>query len=386
MDQILADLNLTSFLKKNITEMTYTVKSTGDMVVFKGLDDLQRIKSTTFPTGVLTDIVIEEASEISQRDFDELMIRMRGQTRNNIKFQITLLLNPIHVEHWIKREFFDLRTYQKSHKVFILHSTYKDNEFIDEDYAATLEGYKFRDLQFYKVYCLGEWGRYGNLAFTNWTALACPYEEKDLDSIYIGMDFGFNHPFVIEKIGFKDGIAYSYDELCVKEKTNMEVIELNKELEILKQDERCTADSAEPARIKEWVQQGFSVVGAKKGKDSVSRGTDYLRSLQWHIDPDKCPRLLQEVQVAHCELDANDEPTDKLVEIMDDGIKALFYALEDLSRARGKPSILSGSKSDHKKALIDARKAERKRYREVVKAQRKRQKEEEKKRLTGLVK
>ena len=219
MIQLINDMGLNQIFKVNKTDMSITVKATGYMAVFKGLDDIEKIKSITFPKGILTDIIIEEASEISQKDFDQLNIRLRGKAK--VPLQITLLLNPISDKHWIKREFFDLRSYQKKSKVCILKTTYLDNKFIDEDYKAVLEGYKDIDYEFYKVYCLGEWGSYGNLIFNNWSIQKCPYREEDFDSVYNGMDFGFSHPQVIVRIGFKDGVMYTFDELCLFEKTNM---------------------------------------------------------------------------------------------------------------------------------------------------------------------
>jgi len=384
--QLINEMKLSSLFKINKSDMSITVKSTGYMVVFKGLDDIEKIKSFTFPNGILTDIGIEEASEITQKDFDQLNVRLRGKRsgkQKEIPFQVTMLLNPIIDTHWIKKEFIDKKSYQKDKKrdngeiikgtsVFILKTTYLDNDKIDEDYKATLEGYKDVDYEFYRVYCLGEWGSFGNLIFNNWVFAPCPYKEDDFDIIYNGQDFGFNHPQVISKIGFKDGVMYSYNELTAFEKTNEEIIKLNKEYDILHEKEAVTCDSAEPSKIKEWVQHGYGAVPAIKGKDSVTRGIDFLKSQKWIIDSDKCPRLAQEVQQYHWKEDKDGNLDDKKpVELMDDAIKAHMYALESLSRMKGKPSVLSGSKSDQKKDLISKKKEERRERRNIIKQQKK---------------
>jgi phage terminase large subunit len=376
--QLISELNLSQVVKINKTELSFSVlgiPGNNNKLICEGLDDIEKLKSITFPGGVLTDIWVEEASEATQQDINQLNARLRGQAKQ--PFQITLTFNPINNQHWIKKEFFDLKTYQKNMKVFILKTTYKDNLFIDDEYKSILEGYKDIDYEFYKVYCLGEWGSYGNIIFTNWEALKCPYKEEDFDSIYVGQDYGFTHPFVISKIGFKDGAMYSYDELCLFEKTNKEAIEINMEFDILHKGETARGDSAEPARIKEWQQYGYGVIPAKKGKDSVSRGIDFINTQKWYIDPNKCPRLLQEVQVYHkkTDKDGNILPDEKPVDIFDDAIKAHMYALEPLSTMKLKPSILSGSKSDHKKSLIEAKKEERRKRREVLKVQQKRKRE-----------
>lgn len=390
--QLINQMGLSSVFKINKTDMSFTVKDTEYMIVLKGLDDIEKIKSFTFPQGILTDIVIEEASEINQKDFDQLNVRLRGIRMGeqiNIPFQITMLLNPIINTHWIKREFIDLRSYQKDKTVkgkkikgmpvLILKTTYLDNDFIDEDYKSVLEGYKDIDYEFYRVYCLGEWGTFGNIIFTNWSFDKCPYTEDEFDAIYVGQDFGYIHPQVISKIGFKDGVMYSYNELCAYEKYNKQIIELNEEFDILHKGERAICDSEAPDKIAEWVNNGYGAIKAKKGKGSVLRGIDFIKAQKWVIDDSKCPRLAQEVQVYHRKEDKDGNTVEEEVDLMNDAIKAHMYALEPLSRMRGKPSTLSGSKSDHKKSLIEAKRKDRRNKREVLKAQRKALKKQRKK-------
>ncbi len=379
--QLINQMGLSSVFKENKTDMTLTVKSTGYMIVFKGLDNIEKIKSFTFPKGLLTDILIEEASEIVQGDFDQLNARLRGirmGEQKGIPFQITMLLNPIIDTHWIKREFIDKRSYQKAFDVTILKTTYLDNEFIDDDYKAVLEGYKDIDYEFYRVYCLGEWGSYGNLIFNNWSFGPCPYKEDDFDAIYNGMDFGYNHPQVIVKIGFKDGIMYTYNELAIFEKHNKEIIETNKEFDVLHDGERVICDSEAPDKVKEWLQHGYGAIGAHKGKGSILRGIDFIKAQKWVIDDTRCPRTAQEVQVYHWKEDKDGNTLEEPVKLFDDAIDAHRYALEPLSRMKGKASVLSGSKSDQKKGLIEAKKEERRKKREVLKAQRKEKREKRK--------
>ena len=314
--QIISAFGLDKVFKENKSNMSFTVKHNKGMIVFRGLDDIEKIKSITFPNGVLTDIIIEEASEITQADINQLIVRLRGMAK--VPFQITLLFNPISDQHWIKREFFDLRSYQKKYSVYILKTTYKNNAFLNDEYRETLEGMAEIDYETYRVYCLGEWGHYGNLIFNNWVAMPCPYREEDFDAIYNGADFGFEHPSVIVKIGFKDGAMYSYNELCCKQKTNMEFIEFNKEFNVLHPGEACRGDSAEPARIKEWMQQGYGMLSASKGPDSVSRGIDFIKSQKWFIDPDHCPRTLQEAQTYHRKTKKDGTVTEEPVDVDDD--------------------------------------------------------------------
>lgn len=130
----------------------------GNEMIFAGLDDPEKLKSVTFANGELTDVWIEEASETSEAGLEQLNLRLRGGTSTK---QIVISFNPIDVNHWLKKRFFD----RESDDVAILHTTYLDNKFIDEDYKKQLESYKELDPYYYAVYCLGQWGVYGKTIF-----------------------------------------------------------------------------------------------------------------------------------------------------------------------------------------------------------------------------
>lgn len=130
----------------------------GNEVLMRGLDDVEKLKSVTFVNGELTDVWIEEASEVKESDFNQLNVRLRGQ---GTKKQIVVSFNPIDVNHWLKKKFFD----KKNDKAAVLHTTYKDNKFLDEEYKEELESYKETDPYYYDVYCRGLWGVYGKTIF-----------------------------------------------------------------------------------------------------------------------------------------------------------------------------------------------------------------------------
>lgn len=142
----------------DVTDLRIVCKITGNECIFKGLDDPEKIKSVTFAKGELTDIWIEEASEITEEDFNQLDIRLRGK---GIHGQITLSFNPVNILHWLKKRFFD----QQDDRAVTLKTTYKDNAHLDDDYRRTLESYKDTDPYYYQVYCLGQWGVIGKTIF-----------------------------------------------------------------------------------------------------------------------------------------------------------------------------------------------------------------------------
>lgn len=156
--QIISTWNLSELFKVNLSDLRITCTATKNSVLFKGLDDTEKLKSITFENGELTDVWIEEASEVAETDFNQLDIRLRG---GSTKKQIVMSFNPVDINHWLKNKFFD----KKLSNATILHTTYKDNKFLDSDYINLLESYKESDPYYYAVYCLGQWGVYGKTVF-----------------------------------------------------------------------------------------------------------------------------------------------------------------------------------------------------------------------------
>ncbi|MBQ7786153.1 MAG: PBSX family phage terminase large subunit [Clostridia bacterium] len=127
----------------------------GSEIIFSGLDDVEKLKSIHG----ITMIWIEEASEISEYDLNQLNIRLRDACR--WYKQIIITFNPISITHWLKKRFFDrVEPDCTTHR-----STYKDNRFLPADAIATLENFRETDEYYYMVYCLGEWGVLGQTVF-----------------------------------------------------------------------------------------------------------------------------------------------------------------------------------------------------------------------------
>lgn len=117
-------------------------------IIFRGLDDSEKIKSVTFESGELTHVWVEEATECQEADIQQLKVRLRGGTT---KKQMILSFNPVNVNHWIKKHFID------SGLATVVHSTYKDNKFLTDEDKKALESFKYTDQYYYQVYCLGQW-------------------------------------------------------------------------------------------------------------------------------------------------------------------------------------------------------------------------------------
>lgn len=156
--QVIRQWGLGEYFRVTESEMRIGCVHNGNSAIFAGLDDPEKLKSVTFAGGEVTDIWVEEASELTEGDFNQLDIRLRGGTSRK---QMCISFNPVSANHWLKRRFFDRR----SRNATVVHSTYKDNAFLDGGYRELLESYRDSDPYYYEVYCLGQWGVYGRTVF-----------------------------------------------------------------------------------------------------------------------------------------------------------------------------------------------------------------------------
>ena len=256
-----------------------TCRSNGNQIIFRGVnDDRQRekLKSITFPRGKLTDVWVEEATEITQADFEIIDDRLRGELPSGQFYQIRMTFNPVNQNHWIKRMFFD----RPDPNVLTHHSTYLDNRFIDAAYHARMERRKEIDPEGYQIYGLGEWGEVGGLILRNWKVEDISQDLDDYDDSAIGQDFGFNHANAILLLAMKDNNLYVLREVYVFEKETAEIIPLAIEAGIPK-NRLMWCDSAEPDRIKSWRTAGFMARPVRK-EHTTEKNTERERVfLNW---------------------------------------------------------------------------------------------------------
>ncbi len=144
----------THILKITENPMRIVFKN-GSEILFSGLDNVEKLKSIYNVSGIW----IEEASEISEFDFNQLNIRLRGK-RKYYK-QIILSFNPVSITHWLKKRFFDRRDADAT----VSETTYKDNRFLPIEDIKVLEAFRETDEYYYMVYCLGQWGVTGRTVF-----------------------------------------------------------------------------------------------------------------------------------------------------------------------------------------------------------------------------
>lgn len=322
----------------NMSPLKLTCRANGNQIIFRGMnDDKQRekLKSITFQRGKLTDVWCEEATELTQADFEIIDDRLRGQLPEGQFYQIRMTFNPVNKNHWIKKVFFDI----PDSNVLTHHSTYLDNRFIDEAYKARMERRKIVDPEGYQIYGRGEWGEIGGLILHNWEVKDISQSLDDYDGVSIGQDFGFNHANAILLLGWKDGNIYILKEVYVFEKDTTEIIPLADKAEIPR-NKIMWCDSAEPDRIKMWKNAGFIARPVKKTKHAkdksyVNGQIDWLKQRNIYVHP-SCVNTIKELQQWKWQ---KDEKTggylDIPVDFQDDAMAALRYGIESWRKGSG---------------------------------------------------
>ncbi|AUR86453.1 terminase large subunit [Vibrio phage 1.085.O._10N.222.51.E3] len=267
MKNIISKWGLYDEFKLNETDRTMIWKANGSQFMFSGLDDVEKLKSIE---GV-TSVWCEEATELLQEDFEQLDLRLRGE--HGCVKQITLTFNPISDQHWIKKIFFD----DPIDGVFTLKTTYLDNSFIDDEYKMVMENKKKSNPRYYNIYALGNWGTAEGLIFSNVKQRFINQEEiAGLEAIQ-GLDFGYtNDPtaFHLSYIDTANKRIYVFDGFYEKGMSNEAIAGAIKEKRLHKH--RTIADSSEPKSIDSIISKGCNVLAAKKGKDSINTGIDFL--------------------------------------------------------------------------------------------------------------
>ena len=233
-----------------------------------------------------THILIEEAEEITEADFNQLDESLRT-TKANVK--IILLFNPPPKEHWIIRRWYSLT--ESEHKGYYraipnndsnllsIFSTYYDNikniirstQNLYESYLKTN-----KDRYYTTIAGLIPEGVKGRV-FNNWNKITFQeYIDLPYSEVY-GLDFGFNDPTALIGRKIHKSNLYTHEYLYEVALTNKDLVAKFESLGISKRA-LIIADSANPKDIEDLKNNyGYNVRAAKKGPGSILNGIKKIK-------------------------------------------------------------------------------------------------------------
>ena len=316
---ILKQWQIYSYCKVNLS--TYTiVLPNGSIILFKGLDDPEKIKSIN---GLDSIIWCEEATELSEDEFTQLDLRLR----DGENLQIISTFNPVSKANWVYKKWFDPTAEIDKEKTFVLHTTYKDNKYLPQEYIDSLKEKERSNPTFYRIYALGEFCSLDKLIYTNWEIQA-PTGFEGITAI--GLDFGYSNDttaLVASIINTESKEIYIFKEWGDTGKTNQQIASVIKSLGFSKSV--IIADSAEPKSIEEIRREGISRIRESvKGADSVIHGIQQLQGFKIYVNP-SCTETITELENYSWQKDKKtNEYINKPIDAFNHFLDALRYSLQ----------------------------------------------------------
>ena len=310
-----------------VSPMQITRISTGQKILFRGLDDGLKITSISVDKGYLCWVWIEEAYEISNEDdFNKLDMSIRGEVPDGYFKQITMTFNPWSATSWLKPRFFDV----EDDDIFTKTTTWKCNEWLDDADRNIFLKMQVNNPRRYRIEGDGEWGIAEGLIYEK-----VRFEDFDIDAIRaipgiksaFGLDFGFTDPnaftcFLIDNTAMK---IYVFDEWYRTGVTNRIIAQAIKDKGYGGQKIIC--DSAEPKSIAELQEEGINAEGSRKGKDSVNHGIQLIQNYEIIVHERNCPEFKKEIQNYCWAKDKDGKPTDKPDHEFSHGMDSMRYAV-----------------------------------------------------------
>lgn len=283
---VISKWKLTEFVK--IRESDFNIKfPNGSEIIFMGLDEETKLLSLN----AIGTIFIEEAYEVPKPIVEQLNLRLRGNTANK---QIIMAFNPISKNHWL----YDFCEVNPPESFIYVHSTYKDNPFLDDEYVHELEELYVRNPAKARVFCDGIWGIDAEgLVIQNWKEEKFDPMELSSQGLEhrVGMDLGWiDKSAIIETLyDKKNHIIYVFNEFY---KSGCQLSELADAIRNMNlQKSKIYVDAAEPRSIQYFKNEGINAVGCAKGKDSVKAGLMFLQDNLIIVHP-RCIHFIAELE------------------------------------------------------------------------------------------
>lgn len=226
---------------------------------------------------------------------------------------IILDFNPVDESSWV----YDVADKEGN---LLIHSTYKDNPFLPKEQVDEIESLQYADENLWKVFGLGLRGASSEIIYTHWKQAQFP---EGCEVVY-GVDFGYNVPSSVIKIGFKEGNIYADEVLYEKGLTTSDLIERLDGIGIGKGDE-LFCDNAEPKTIEELFRAGYN---AKPAEKDVYAGIQKVKSMPLYITPGSV-NLIKEIRSYKWKLDKDGKihPDEMPVKFQDHAMDALRYGV-----------------------------------------------------------
>ena len=260
-------------------------------------------------------LFVNEANRLGYEVVRQLMVRTSGK-----KF---FDYNPVSA-FWMNDEILTRPD------VVVIHSTYKDNKHLSPSQIAEIESHR-KDENWWRVYGLGLEGRLEGLVFPDWDTVDRMPEGC---RVRYGMDFGFNDPTTLVKVGVLGDHLYLEELLYSPGMITGEVSRKMSALGLQKHADRILGDAAAAEQIETLYRDGWNIHPCKKGRGSITEGISRMKEYHIHVIASS-ENLQREFLNYTWEKDRYDNTLDVPIDSFNHAIDACRYALGDLSGSSG---------------------------------------------------
>lgn len=329
----------------NDTGMTAICLDTGNVLLSKGFKKSSGKRTAKLKSlAGATHVIIEEAEEISEEDFNQLDDSLRT-TKANV--QIIMIFNPPAKNHWIWRKWYNLvdtnfkdpegKNYFKAipktgANLLSVFSTYHDNVVnLNATTVANFEAYKTSNPDHYYTMVMGliSEGMRGRI-YRNWQPVdAMP----GFYTKFYGLDWGFNDPIALVECEASDNKVWAQEMIYERGLTNNKLVR-QMELMGISKSSPIYADSANPKDIEDLKDMGWNIIKAEKPKGSVISGIKYIQDKEVFLTQNSV-NLWEENRNYKWLLDQNKNPMDEPEDKNNHGMDALRYAMDHLRQPVG---------------------------------------------------
>ena len=291
------NLTFKHLFKINKTDLTITRIATGQVILFRGMDDPYKLTSINVVHGFLTDLYFEEAFELkSYDDFRKVDGSLRGNLPEGLFFQITFCFNAWSQNHWLYELLFKGRleddyAYLETHPyadyknenefiqggfgkgVYLHISTFRCNEFRSKEYDEAMAEMKEKAFDIYKVEALGMRGNAGETTYPYFNdSLIINTQDvmnRRYDSFAIGIDTGLSD---------KEGKTKYTDDERYKSATTMQMAGITKDFkELIAIDEYFYSNNDNPIKKTAPELQDEIIETIKKWMNDYSDHFDLMK-------------------------------------------------------------------------------------------------------------
>ena len=269
---ILMNLELWDENDWNRTDKQY--KLFGNIIEFVALDSPSKARGSRRDF-----LFINECNLLPYETCSQLIIRTRKK--------VYLDFNPVE-RFWIHEEYID--NINMKDKIHYVHSTYKDNQFLEQIVIDNMIERGKKDSNFKRVFIDGLPGTLEGVIFDQYTLIdEIPEQIKRMaKKQYIGLDWGWKDETAASSIYILGSKMKPVEDIYIDEilyegglKNNEILNKIIQKIEV--NNYEVVADNSEPKSIDEMKVRGLNIRGVEKGAGSVVFGIELLQQANIYV-------------------------------------------------------------------------------------------------------